>query len=93
VTNLSGVNSKGGNIIFASGQTGSINDGHITEDPVPNYNKQSPTRYAYLTVIDPKTGDVTSIAGVVSSQVSIASANDLSRNWKIKLRNKSWVPE
>jgi hypothetical protein len=48
---------KGGNIILASGQTGSINDGHITEDPTPNYNKQSPTRYAYLTVIDRKTGD------------------------------------
>jgi hypothetical protein len=45
---------KGGNIILASGQTGSIDDGHITEDPIPNYNKQSPTRYAYLTVIDPK---------------------------------------
>jgi len=48
---------KGGNIIFASGQTGSISNGRITEDPTPNYNKQSPTRYAYLTVIDPKTGD------------------------------------
>ena len=48
---------KGGNIILASGQTGSIDDGHITEDPIPNYNKQSPTRYAYLTVIDAKTGD------------------------------------
>ena len=48
---------KGGNIILASGQTGSIDDGHITEDSVPNYNKQSPTQYAYLTVIDPKTGD------------------------------------
>src|SRR6266478_9519420 len=48
---------KGGNIIFAGGQTGSIENGHVTEDPVPNYNKQSPTRYAYLTVIDPKTGD------------------------------------
>jgi hypothetical protein len=48
---------KGGNIILASGQTGSADDGHITEDPVPNYNKQSPTRYAYLTVIDPKTRD------------------------------------
>jgi hypothetical protein len=47
---------KGGNIILAGGQTGSIDDGHITEDPIPNYNKQSPTRYAYLTVIDPKTG-------------------------------------
>jgi hypothetical protein len=45
------------NLIFASGQTGSINDGHITEDPVPNYNQQSPTRYAYLMVIDPKTED------------------------------------
>ena len=48
---------KGGNIVFASGQTGSTENGHVTEDPVPNYNKQSPTRYAYLTVIDPKTGD------------------------------------
>jgi hypothetical protein len=48
---------KNGNIIFASGQTGSVDDGHVTEDSVPNYNKQSPTRYAYLTVIDPKTGD------------------------------------
>jgi len=42
---------------MSGGQTGSIDDsGQITEDPVPNYNKQSPTRYAYLTVIDPKTG-------------------------------------
>lgn len=48
---------KGGNIIFASGQTGTTENGHVTEDPVPNYNKQSPTRYAYLTVIDTKTGD------------------------------------
>ena len=48
---------KGGNIIFASGRTGNTDDGHMTEDPVPNYNKQSPMRYAYLTVIDPKTGD------------------------------------
>jgi len=47
----------GGSIIFASGQTGRIDDGHITEDSVPNYNKQSPTRYAYLTVIDRRTGD------------------------------------
>src|SRR6267154_858928 len=48
---------KGGNIIFASGRTGSADDSHITEDAVPNYNKLSPTRYAYLTVIDPQTGD------------------------------------
>jgi hypothetical protein len=48
---------KGGNIVFASGQTGSIDNGHVTEDSIPDYNKLSPTRYAYLTVIDPKTGD------------------------------------
>lgn len=48
---------KGGNIVFASGQTGSAENGRVTEDPVPNYNKQSPARYAYLTVIDPKTSD------------------------------------
>jgi hypothetical protein len=48
---------KGGNIIFASGQTGIADDGHVTEDTVPNFNKQSPTRYAYLTVIDSKTRD------------------------------------
>jgi hypothetical protein len=48
---------NGGNIIFASGQTGSVDNGHINVDPLPNYNKQSPTRYAFLTVIDPKTGE------------------------------------
>jgi hypothetical protein len=42
---------------MSGGQTGSIdNSGQITEDRVPNFNKQSPTRYVYLTVIDPKTG-------------------------------------
>jgi len=54
---LSADSYKGGNIIFADGQTGNTTEGHISEDPVPNYNKQSPTRYAYLTVIDAKTGD------------------------------------
>jgi hypothetical protein len=49
---------RGGNLILAGGQTGSVDsDGHINEDKIPNYNKQSPTRYAYLTVIDPKTGE------------------------------------
>ena len=49
---------KGGNLILAGGQTGSVdNHGHVEEDPIPNYNKQSPTRYAYLTVIDPTTGE------------------------------------
>jgi hypothetical protein len=49
---------KGGNIIMSGGQTGSIDShGHIEEDPIPSYNKQSRTRYAYLTVIDPTTGE------------------------------------
>jgi hypothetical protein len=47
---------RGGYIIFASGQTGTIDSGHVQEDRVPNYNRQSPVRDAYLTVIDPKTG-------------------------------------
>jgi hypothetical protein len=48
---------RGGNIIMSGGQTGSIDSqGRIEEDPIPDYNKQSPTRYAYLTVIDAKTG-------------------------------------
>ena len=48
---------NGGNIIFASGQTGSVDKGGINVDPVPDYNKQAPTRFAFLTVIDPKTGE------------------------------------
>jgi hypothetical protein len=49
---------KGDNVLLSGGQTARIDvQGRIEEDPVPNYNKQSPTRYAYLTVIDRKTGD------------------------------------
>jgi len=47
----------GGYIIFASGRTGTVDSsGHVQEDRVPNYNRQAPVRDAYLTVIDPKTG-------------------------------------
>jgi hypothetical protein len=46
----------GGAILLASGQTGSIQNGEMHEDSVPNYNKASPTREVYLTVIDSKTG-------------------------------------
>jgi hypothetical protein len=47
----------GGYIIFASGQTGTVDaDGHVQEDVVPNYNRLAPVRDAYLTVIDPTTG-------------------------------------
>ena len=43
---------------MSGGQTGSIDSlGHIQEDGIPNYNKQSPTGDAYLTVIDAKTGE------------------------------------
>jgi hypothetical protein len=50
---------RGGNIIYSGGQTGTVGrDGKIEEDPFPNHNKQSPTRYAYLTVIEPKSGEV-----------------------------------
>jgi hypothetical protein len=55
---LSADPNKNGNILLSGGQTGSIDDkGHISQDPMPNYNKASPTRSAYLTVLDPKTGD------------------------------------
>jgi hypothetical protein len=47
----------GGYIILASGQTGTVDSsGHVQEDRVPNYHKQAPVRDAYLTVINPKTG-------------------------------------
>ena len=48
---------KGGYIIRSGGQTGTVENGHIDEDRVPNYNRQAPVRYVFLTVIDPKTGD------------------------------------
>jgi hypothetical protein len=49
---------KGGYIITSGGQTGPVDiHGNLDEDRIPNYNKQAPVRYAYLTVIDPKTGD------------------------------------
>ncbi len=48
---------QGGYIIFASGQTGTMDaDGHIQQDRVPTYNRQAPVRDAYLTVIDPRSG-------------------------------------
>ena len=48
---------NGGFIVFASGQTGTVDpNGHVEADRVPNYNRQAPVREAYLTVIDPKDG-------------------------------------
>ena len=55
---LSADPSRGGHIITSGGQTGSIDSsGHLEEDPVPNYNGLSRTRYAYLTVFDRATGE------------------------------------
>ena len=49
---------KGGYVVFSGGQTGTVDKkGDIQEDPVPTFNKQSPIRYAYLTVYDAKSGD------------------------------------
>jgi len=43
---------------MSGGQTGTIDSrGHVEEDPIPHYGPQSHTRYAYLTVIDARTGD------------------------------------
>jgi hypothetical protein len=48
---------NGGYVIFASGQTGTMDaDGHIQQDRIPNYNRLAPVRDAYLTVIDPRSG-------------------------------------
>jgi hypothetical protein len=49
---------KGGQIIVSGGQTGTMDkDGNVDVDPVPNYNKLAPVRDAYLTVVDPKSGE------------------------------------
>jgi TonB family protein len=46
------------NLILSGGQTGTVDSrGHVEEDPVPNFNKQGPVRYAFLTVIDSRTGE------------------------------------
>jgi hypothetical protein len=54
---LSADSYTGGKIIMAGGQTGTIDSrGHVEEDPIPNYARQTRTRYAYLTVIDATNG-------------------------------------
>jgi hypothetical protein len=48
----------GQKIIVSGGQTGTIGpDGDVREDRVPTFGKLAPVRYAYLTVIDPRTGE------------------------------------
>jgi hypothetical protein len=48
----------GGEITTASGETGRMEDGTLKKDPIPNYNSAAPTRDAYLSVVDSKTGDL-----------------------------------
>jgi hypothetical protein len=49
---------KGGYIVYSGGQTGTIDkNGNIQEESTPYFNRLAPVRYAYLTVIDPKTGE------------------------------------
>jgi len=48
----------GGDILLASGETGKMEDGNLKKDPVPNLNSPAPTRDAYLSVIDAKSGDL-----------------------------------
>ena len=40
-----------------TGQSGGLDDGNETNCRIPKWNKQRQTQYAYLTVIDTKTGD------------------------------------
>jgi hypothetical protein len=48
----------GQNVIVSGGQTGTIGpNGDVREDRVPTFGKLAPVRYAYLTVIDPRTGE------------------------------------
>ena len=50
---------RGQNVIVSGGQTGTIGpDGDVREDRVPTFGKLAPVRYAYLTVIDARTGEV-----------------------------------
>jgi hypothetical protein len=49
---------RGGQIMTASGETGTMEDGSLKKDPVPNYNSAATTREAYLSVVDRATGDL-----------------------------------
>ena len=49
---------KGGYVIVSGGQTGTVGEnGQIHKDWLPNFGREAPVRDAYLTVIDPKTGE------------------------------------
>jgi len=48
---------QGGNLIVSGGQTATIDSqGHVEEDRLPTFNKLEPVHYAFLTVMDGRTG-------------------------------------
>ncbi len=48
----------GQKVIVSGGETGTIGpNGDVREDRVPTFGRLAPVRYAYLTVIDPRTGE------------------------------------
>jgi len=64
---------RGGNLILSGGQTGTLDsEGRIEEDRVPNYNKQAPVRYAFLTVIEAQTPrDAERLAGNNGAEIHL----------------------
>src|ERR1700730_9995661 len=53
ILELSADPSAANDLVFSGGQTGGIDSGgRIAEDPVPQYNKVGPVRYASLTLFD-----------------------------------------
>ena len=49
---------RGGLILLGGGQTATVDvEGHVEEDAIANYNTRSPSRFAYLTVVDAATGE------------------------------------
>ncbi len=50
---------QGGDLILSGGQTATIDPGgHVSEDSIPNHNKQAPVHYAFLSVVDAYSGRV-----------------------------------
>lgn len=48
---------QGGNLIVSGGQTATIDSqGHVEEDRIPTFNKLDPTRRAFLSVTDARSG-------------------------------------
>ena len=80
----------GGYIIFASGQTGTMDkDGNIEQDRVPNYNRQAPVRDAYLTVIGQNLWSDSHVWGGLLTGTDIAGARLEFKNCKSKSGNNT----